>query len=116
MKTFAIVRSADASQHISPDELYAYTERVTSSMRQAGKSMPPILVMHVSESVAEVVGVGRSGVIRHNRSGALELSSYYEVWLVGQAGLADYMLALQGIMEDFHTCGVLPEPAMSSTA
>jgi len=30
------------------------------------------------------------------------LPSYYEVWLVGQAEIADYVLALQGIMNDFH--------------
>jgi hypothetical protein len=40
-------------------------------------------------------------VIRHNRSDA-ELPSYYEVWLVGDAGIADYVLALQGILNDVH--------------
>jgi hypothetical protein len=40
-------------------------------------------------------------VIRHSRSAA-EPPSYYEVWLVGQDGIADYVLALQGIMNDFH--------------
>jgi hypothetical protein len=59
--------------------------------------------MHVSESVAAVVGVGHTGVIRHNRSSAAGLSSYYEVWLVGQAGIADYVLALQGIMNDVYS-------------
>jgi hypothetical protein len=100
MKNFAIIRSVDAPKHISPRELRACTERMISSMPKAGASMPPILVMHVSESVAAVVGVGRTGVIRHNHSAVAELSSYYEVWLVGQAGIADYVLALQGIMND----------------
>jgi hypothetical protein len=103
MKNFAIIRSVDAPKHISPKALSTCAERMISSMPQTETSMPPILVMHVSESVAAVVGVGHTGVIRHNRSSAAELSSYYEVWLVGQAGLADYVLALQGIMNDVHS-------------
>ncbi|HEY2115040.1 MAG TPA: hypothetical protein VGJ51_08105 [Candidatus Angelobacter sp.] len=102
MRNFAIIKSVDAPKHVSPKVLSACTERMISSMPQTGASMPPILVMLVSESVAAVVGVGHTGVIRHNRSSAAELPSYYEVWLVGQAGIADYVLALQGIMNDVH--------------
>jgi hypothetical protein len=101
MKKFAIIKSVDAPKRISPKDLRAYTERTISRLPQAGASMPPILVMLVSESVAEVVGVGRTVVIRHNHSVA-ELPSYYEVWLVGKVGIADYVLALQGIMNDVH--------------
>lgn len=102
MKNFAIIRSVDAPDHVSLKALSNCTERMISSMRQTGESMPPILVIHVSESVAEAVGVGHTGVIRHNRSSSAELSSYYEVWLVGEAGIADYALALQGILNDVH--------------
>ena len=101
MKKFAIIKSVDAPKHISPKDLSAYTERTISRLPQAGALMPPILIMLVSESVAAIVGVGQTGVIRHNRSDA-ELPSYYEVWLVGHAGIADYVLALQGIMNDVH--------------
>jgi hypothetical protein len=101
MKKFAITKSIDAPKHISPKDLCACTERESARMPRAGASMPPVLVMLVSESVAAVVGVGHTGVIRHSRSAA-ELPSYYEVWLVGQAGIADYVPALQGIMNDFH--------------
>jgi hypothetical protein len=100
MKNFAIIKSVDAPNQVSTKELCVYTEGVISSMSKAGTSLPPILVMHVSESVAAVVGVGRTGVIRHNRSDVTGLSSYYEVWLVGQAGIADYILALEGILTD----------------
>jgi hypothetical protein len=108
MKNFAIVRSVDAPTHISTQDLCAFTERLISQLPQAGRLMPPILVMHVSESVAAIVGVGRTGVVRHNRSAACsELPSYYEIWLVGQAGMADYVLALQGIMDDFYVSALL---------
>jgi len=111
MTNFAIVRSVDAPNHISPEELHTYAEHMTSGMRLMGKLLPPILVMHVSEAVAAVVGVARSGVIRHNRTVSSELCSYYELWLVGQAGMADYVLALQGIIDDFYTFSALSEPA-----
>ena len=111
MNGFAIVTSSDAPKHISLEELHTYTERVMLGARQAGKPIPPILVMHVSESVAAVVGVGRAGVIRHNRSAGPELPTYYEIWLVGQAVFADYVLALQGILNDLQIANVLSEPA-----
>lgn len=100
MKKFSITKSVDAPKHVSSKDPGACAERAIARMPQAGVSRPPILVMLVSESVAEVVGVGHTGVIRHSRS-ATEPPSYYEVWLVGQAGIADYVPALQGIMNDF---------------
>lgn len=101
MKKSAITKSVDASKPISPKDLCACTEHAVARMPQAGALMPPILIMLVSESVAAGVGIGRTGVIRHTRSAA-ELPSYYEVWLVGKAGIADYVPAMQGIMNDFH--------------
>jgi hypothetical protein len=101
MKKSSIAKSLDASKHISPKDPGACTKRAMARMPQVGASRPPVLVMLVSESVAEVVGVGHTGVIRHSRSAA-EPPSYYEVWLVGPAGIADYVPALQGIMNDFH--------------
>jgi hypothetical protein len=101
MKKFAITKSIDAPKSISPKDLRACTARAIARLPRAGALMPPILVMLVSESVAAVMGVGHTGVIRHSRSAA-ELPSYYEVWLVGQAGLADYVPALQDVMNDFY--------------
>lgn len=111
MNGFAIVTSSDAPKCIPLQELHSYTERVIADARQAGKSVPPILVMHVSESVASVVGVGRAGVIRHSRYSGAELSSYYEIWLVGKAVFADYVLALQGILKDLEIGSALSNPA-----
>jgi len=113
MKKFAITKSVDTPKHISPKDPGACTERAIPRTPQAGASRPPILVMLVSESVAEVVGVGHTGVIRHSRSAA-EPPSYYEVWLVGQAGIADYVPALQGIMNDFHARSASTELDMSA--
>jgi hypothetical protein len=101
MKKSEIIKSVDTPKHISPKDPCACPARAIARPPQAQASMPPILVMFVSESVAEIVGVGHTGVIRHSRSAA-EPPSYYEVWLVGQAGIADYVPALEGIMNDFH--------------
>ncbi len=68
--------------------------------------MPPLLIMHVSESVAALVGVSKTGVIRHNLSGTQELPSYYEIWLVGNAVFTDYVLALQGIIQELKASGL----------
>ena len=101
MKNFAVVRSLDAPGHISLDEFSAHTKQTAARMQAMGRPMPPVLLLQVSESVAAVLGVGRTGVIRHNRSENTGLQSYYEVWLVGAAGIADYVLALQGIFDDY---------------
>jgi hypothetical protein len=101
MKNFEIVRSVDALKLISPKELRAWTDHTIAPMPKAEVWMPPILVMLVPESVAEVVGSGHTEVIRHSRFPS-ELPSYYEVWLVGQTGIADYVPALHAIMNDFH--------------
>jgi hypothetical protein len=83
-------------------------------MQQRGNSMPPLLIMHVSESVATLVGVSKTGLIRHNLSGTRELPSYYEIWLVGNAAFTDYVLALQGIIKDVETVSGLSQPAVPS--
>ncbi len=113
MNHFAMLRSADAPGHITSDELATYTQRTISIMQQSGRSMPPLLIMHVSESVAALVGVSKTGVIRHNLSGTQELSSYYEIWLVGNAAFSDYVLALQGIIQELQTSN-LSQAAMTS--
>jgi hypothetical protein len=99
MKKSTITKSVDAPKHISSKDLCACTERAI-----VRASIAPVLVMLVSESVAARVGIGHTGVIRHHRSTA-ELPSYYEVWLVGKAGIADYVSTMQGIMNDFHAYG-----------
>jgi hypothetical protein len=57
-----------------------------------------------------LVGVSKTGVIRHNLSGTQELPSYYEIWLVGNAVFTDYVLALQGIIQELQT------PSLSQAA
>jgi hypothetical protein len=76
--------------------------------------MPALRIMHVSESVAGLVGVSKTGLIRHNLSGTRELPSYYEIWLVGNAAFTDYVLALQGIIHDVENNSGLSQPAMTS--
>src|SRR5438270_8090403 len=101
MNHFAMLRSADAPGHITSDELATYTQRTISILQQSGQSMPPLLIMHVSESVAALVGVSKTGVIRHNFSGTQELSSYYEIWLVGNAAFSDYVWPCKGLSKSF---------------
>jgi hypothetical protein len=101
VQNFAVVRSLDAPGHVSLDEFYACTQQMAAGLKAMGRSMPPVLLLHVPESAADILGVGRTGVIRHNRSDNAGLANYYEIWLVGKPGLADYVLALQGIFDDY---------------
>jgi hypothetical protein len=111
---FAIVNSVDVCRQISTEELHDYTTSILSSVLPAGILMPPILIMHVSECVAAMVGVTRTGVIRHNHSTSGELRSYYEIWLVGSATLGDYILALQGIIDEERSFGCSQGPLLAS--
>ena len=110
MNHFAILQSVDVPGQISSDELAAYTNQVISEMQQTGNPVPPLLIMLVSEPVAAMAGVSKTGVIRHNRSATGELS-YYEIWLVGEAVLADYVLALQGIVQEIQSATALSQAA-----
>lgn len=111
MNNFAILRSVDVPEHISPEQLADYAQRAISQIQQTGKSAPPLLVMHVSESVAAMVGISKTGVIRHNLNAIPELFPYYEIWLVGAAVLADYALALQGIVQEIQSSAALSQAA-----
>jgi hypothetical protein len=115
MNDFAILRSVDVPAHIRQDELAAYTQRVISQVQQSGKSVPPLLIMHVSEPLAATAGVLKTGVIRHDVAAAPE-SSYYEIWLVGGAVFADYVLALQDIVQEIQGATPLFQAAQSATA
>ena len=114
MNHFAIFRSADVPPNISSDELAAYTQRTILRMQQSGNSLPPLLILHVSESVAALVGVSKTGLIRHHLSGTQELPFYYEIWLVGNAAFTDYVLALQGMIKDVATIRDLSQSAITS--
>lgn len=101
VNNFAVVRSLDAPGHISLDECSTYTRRFAAQIKAMGRSMPPVLLLQVSETVAAALGVERTGVIRHNTGDKTGLESYYEIWLVGNVVFADYVLALQGISDDY---------------
>ncbi len=100
MQDIAFVSSPDAPGQFSVVEFSSCMWNLVTMMNLTGRPMPQILVMHVSDAVAARFGVGRTGVIRHNRSSAAEPLSYYEVWLVGSPDVCNYVAALLGILED----------------
>jgi hypothetical protein len=65
------------------------------------KPLPRILVMHVSDRIADSFGVDQTGVIRHNRRVSGDPPMYYEIWVVGIPDLSQYASALLGILEDY---------------
>jgi hypothetical protein len=66
-------------------------------MNLAGRELPRVLVLHVSESTGKALKVRTS--IRRNLSkdhGDL----YYEFWIVGQAKAPDYAVSLQTLLQE----------------
>ena len=100
MQNLAVVKSLDARNHISLDELSACTRHIAERMKAIGKPLPPVLILHVSESVAAAWGVGSAGVIRRSRFASTSRRNYYELWVVGNVSVADYVLALESILQD----------------
>jgi hypothetical protein len=100
MQHIAVVASPDAPGHFSLTEFSACMSNLAYLMNLTNRQMPPVLVMHVSDTVATRFGVARTGVIRHNCADATEPASYYEVWLVGHPDVSNYVMALLGVLED----------------
>ncbi len=100
MQHVALMRSPDAPGEFSLGEFSSCMWNLATMINVTDRPMPRILIMHVSEAVAAHFGVNRTGVIRHNRSSAGEPLSYYEVWIVGDADVCNYVVALLGVLED----------------
>lgn len=100
MEPVMVVASSDAPGSVSSIEFSSCMSNLAMLLALNDKPMPRVLVMHVSNKVAEQFGVGHPGVIRHNRCDATDLPNYYEVWLVGAPDACDFVLAILGILED----------------
>jgi len=103
MDGIAVVNSADAPGQLSVSEFLSCLLQLASIMNVRDKPIPQILVLHVSDEIATVFGVGSSGVIRHNRSTSFDPHDYYEVWLVGTPDVANYLVPLLAILEDCYS-------------
>jgi hypothetical protein len=100
MQNLAVVKSLEAPSRISLDDFSTYTRHIAERMRVIGKPLPPLLILHVSESVAVGLGVASTGVIRRTRLANGGPQSYYEIWLVEKVGVADYVSLLESLLKD----------------
>jgi hypothetical protein len=100
MQAVAVVTSPDAPGHFSLSEFSSCMWSLMILMKLSDRAMPRVLIVHVSDQVAAAFGVGRTCVIRHNRTSEVEPPRYYEVWLVGTPDISNYVMALLAILED----------------
>jgi hypothetical protein len=64
-------------------------------MNLAGRELPRVLVLHVSESTGKALKVRTS--IRRNHSQD-QTDVYYEFWIVGQGRAVDYAVAMEELL------------------
>jgi hypothetical protein len=105
----AVMRTPDAPGSVCLSAFVTCMQSLTCCMNLTGKPMPKLLVLHVSAATGEQFGVASSGIIRHNRTGSGEPSSYYEIWFVGMPGIGDYVGAILGVLEDHFVLDLSPD-------
>ena len=95
--TLVFLGSSDAPGAVAPDRLQRCLQHLAQELKVEDKEMPQIVVFHVSQRVGEAMGLKGSTVRRNTGQGA---GPYFEVWLVGRFGPADYVVALESVLED----------------
>ena len=91
-----ILESSDAKGKLPRSKLASSMSELVRQMKLAGKKLPRLLVVHVSPSDANTVGV-RQNAIRHNTGDMYD--EYYELWIIGDAHSAEYTAAFEQMLE-----------------
>ncbi len=93
-----VVKSVDAPGDVVPDRISECLTGLAKRLNVDVKALPYILVLHVSKGAAAAAGL-KDNAIRHNNSNLGEDSDYYEMWIVGEPKVNDYVLAAENILE-----------------
>jgi hypothetical protein len=109
MCLIGLVNSPDAPGQLSSSDLSLCLLTIATVWRVEQKPLPRILVLHVSDDVAEKFGVEHPGVIRHNRCGVGEPLQYYEIWVIGRPEISSYATGLMGVLEDWFSLALSDE-------
>lgn len=109
MENIAVVATPDAPGCLSHLEFTSCFWSLTCLMSLPIQDLPRILVLHVSETAAQIFDVDGPGVIRHNRTDAPEAEQYYELWIVGQPHISEYAAAVMAVLEDHFSLAMSSE-------
>lgn len=104
--TIELVNSPDAPGILSSSDLSLCLMTIATTLRVQQRTLPRILVLHVSDVVAAEFGITHPGVIRHNRCGTGQPGQYYEVWVIGHPEIPEYASGLVGVLEDWFSLNV----------
>lgn len=91
-----LVRSSDAPPGVSKAQVVHCTRQLVHAMNVDGTDLPHILVLNVSKDVAHAAGVRKMSVRRNTGSDG---APYFELWIVGDTTLSDYIATMGTILE-----------------
>jgi len=95
-----LLSSADAHGELSLDRLRSCLHQLSHEWKQDEKALPKVVVFHVSKQAAQTAMVNKKVEVRRNRSAA-QSDVFYEVWLVDAPTIADIVLAIDNVVEDY---------------
>ncbi len=102
-----LVESADAPGHIDQNRLSRVFWQLVRDQKLELKRLPRVLVLHVSRKVAANVGLAASTVrTDHCTKGSDD--GYYQLWLVGEPIMPDYVSGLETVLQ--HEFDLQPQP------
>lgn len=90
------VESPDVRGKLPKNKLAGSMAELVRALKLPVKTLPRVLVLHVSSQAGEAVGV-QSCALRHN-SGQIA-DPYYELWIVGDANTGEYTAAFEQVLE-----------------
>ncbi len=93
-----LVESADAPGHIEEARLARVYWDLIHEQKLPLRQLPAVLVFHVSRKAAATVGLSATA-LRTDQCKQGTQEGYYQLWLVGEPLTADYVLALQTVLE-----------------
>lgn len=94
--TLVFLGSSDAPGSVTAERLQRCLRHLAEALKVEDKVMPSIVVFQVSQRVAKAMGLKPVTVRRNTGQGG---GPYFELWLVGQVTPADYVPALESILE-----------------
>lgn len=96
-----VLSSSDAPGELKSEQLQGAFSQLVREWKLPEASLPSIVVFHVSKNAAKLASITHRVTLRHNqRFPGNKYADYYEVWLVGQPRIGDYVPALAAVLED----------------
>jgi len=99
-----VITSPDERRTPTSEHLRQCLTQLAQEWKVPIENLPPILIFHVSSNVAETADVRGTLVLRKNSF--QQQQWYFEIWIVGDQPLMQYILALQNVLE--HTFHLAP--------